>query len=709
MTRIGSLALIAAVLPSTAWPQGGNSTVRGSVRDQAQAAIPVATVTLTNANTNVARATQSNEVGIFVFPGVIPGSYRIVGEFPGMQRFEGKLTVQTAQEMTIDIVLQVAQAATSVEVLDVTPLLQSDSPALSQTLERQRIEQLPVLGRGYQNLLQTVPGLVYSNHGHQTGGRPLAYGLQVGSTQLTMDGNPLTEEHDGWDVARLPDLDAIQELHVEVNNSSAKYARPTTVVMSSRSGTNGFHGALFYNNRNSGYGVARRREDYFQKAPYVNRNEYGLSAGGPLSIPKLYSGRNRTFWFFSWEGTRSKIDSTTQLVVPTEAMKNGDFRGLVDGQGRQYNLFDPFTTNPTTWARQPLAYRGVANTIDPARISPVAKFLFNITKAPTHPQINPLVGPNFIGVSRRPLEQETKSIRIDHRISDKDLIYGRLGLNTHFESLGSNHARWEPIFDDKPIGRYSRWWPNYQVSTTWMHTFSPTTTNEMVATGTRDYKIGGSGYNAGFPVDFAKELGLPNPFGARNWPAISSVGPGDYGAGLESTPFFQVVNYLTFQNNTTKVVRKHELNFGYQYRLDDLPRANFSTAGAFDAGTQATSAYDTASTPSNPLARPFTGFGIANLYLGVLNYGTTFRRPTAFLRRHEHALYVQDNWKVTQRLTLTMGMRHEVRTPLRDRNGLMLSFDYDKRAYVLGSDLNHFIERQAMLPSIVTALQKFGG
>jgi hypothetical protein len=712
MQRGVSLFLLAMLFCATAFGQAGNSTVRGSVRDQADAVVPTATVTLTNVNTNVSRTSQTNEAGIYAFPGVIPGSYRLVGEFAGMQRFEGTLTVQTGQDASVDIVLRVAQAATTVDVKDVTPLLNTDSPALTQTLERQRIEQLPIQGRGYQNLLQTVPGLVYSNHGHQNGGRPLAYGLQVGSTQLTMDGNPLTEEHEGWDVARLPDLDAIQELHVEVNNSSAKYARPTTIVMSSRSGTNQFHGAVFYNNRNSGYGVARRREDFYEKPPYVNRNEYGLAVGGPVSIPKIYSGRNRTFWFFSWEGTRSLINTTTQLTVPTEAMKQGDFRGLVDAQGRQFNLYDPATTNPTTWQRQPLSYRGVPNVIDPARISPVAKFLFDITKPPTHPQVNPLVGPNFIGVASRPLEQDTYSIRIDHRISERDLIYGRIGYNTHFESLGSDHARFEPVFNDKPIGRYSRWWPNHQLSTTWMHTFSPTTTNEMVVTGTRDYKIGGSGYNAGYPVDFAAELGLPNPFGARNWPAIQNFNfgvTGEYSAALNFAPFFQVVNYLTFQDNVTKIVKKHELSFGYQYRLYDMPRANPSTSGPFTADTQATSLYDSASTPQNPIAQPFTGHNLANLYLGVLNYQTTFRRPTSFLRRHEHAFYIQDNWKVAPRLTLQLGMRHEVRTPLQDRNGLMLSFDTDRRAYVLGADLNTFIERQAMLPSIVSAFQNFGG
>src|SRR5438874_9403148 len=127
LRRVQTCALMLSLLVvRAAWPQGGNSTVRGSVRDQAQAVIPNATVTLTNVNTNVARTTQSNEAGIYVFPGVIPGSYRLVGEFSGMQRFEGTLTVQTSQDASIDIALHVAQAVSTVDVHDVTPILQTD-------------------------------------------------------------------------------------------------------------------------------------------------------------------------------------------------------------------------------------------------------------------------------------------------------------------------------------------------------------------------------------------------------------------------------------------------------------------------------------------------------------------------------------------------------------------------------------------------------
>lgn len=249
MKILRSILSISLLAIAPAWPQASTSVVRGSVHDATEAVIPNAAVTLTGTATNVERKTVTNGAGLFVFPGVVPGPYRVVVEVPGMQRFEGALTVQVQVDAEVNATMIVGQATTRVEVQEVTPLVQTNSPSLGQFLERQRIEQLPVNGRGYQNLLVTVPALTWSNQGFGIGALVRGYGLPSGSTTLTFDGAAQNEVWEGWDVARTPDLDTIQEMQIETNNSSAKFTRPTTIVMSSKSGTNQVHGALFYTNR----------------------------------------------------------------------------------------------------------------------------------------------------------------------------------------------------------------------------------------------------------------------------------------------------------------------------------------------------------------------------------------------------------------------------------------------------------------------------
>src|SRR5207302_7183786 len=243
--RIGLCILGVLLILPAAWPQASSSTVRGTVSDQHQAVVPKATVTLTNTATNVARVTSTNESGAYVFPGVFPGPYRISAEFPGMQKFEANLTVQVQQDLGVDMILQVGQTTSRIEVQDVTPMVTTENPTLSHTLERQRIEQLPVNGRNYQAFLATVPGI-------DSTGIPQAYGMRTNTSVTLFDGAPVNEVWEGWDFGRVPGLDALQELHVETNNSSAKFTKPVTVLLSSKSGTNQFHGALFETIRNSG-------------------------------------------------------------------------------------------------------------------------------------------------------------------------------------------------------------------------------------------------------------------------------------------------------------------------------------------------------------------------------------------------------------------------------------------------------------------------
>jgi len=686
--------------PAHIWAQASSATVRGTVYDAASAVIPKANVTLTNTDTNVARATVSNEAGIYVFPGVIPGNYRVEVEMAGMQKFEGALLVRTQQDAVVDAVLQVGQTVSRIEIQDLTPLVRVDAPTLGHSLERKRIEQLPINGRGYQAFLATVPGI-------DSTGIPQAYGMRTNTSTTVFDGAPMNEIWEGWDFGRPPGLDSIQEIQVELNNSSAKFTRPATVILSSRSGTNQFHGAAFETNRNSGYGVARRRQDFFTKPPFLNRHEFGVSLGGPIMIPKLYNGRNRTFFFFGWESARSVSYTTNQYSLPTERMRQGDFRELLDAQGRQINLYDPFTTNPQTFARDPLSYRGVNNVMDPARITKLAKFFFDLTPLPNQPGVNPLLGPNWIGPTLIPNAQNTYNIRIDHRFSDKDLVYGRFtyGQNDHW--LGNTVLLPVTIGNfPKAAAASNRHWPNHSGSLTWVRTISSNTTNELLVTATRDFHRRGSG---DFQTNYAAELGLPNPFNAPNWPAITGNDlPGNWPFGSAGL-FHLITNYGMLQDNATHIRGKHEFQFGFQVRHELIEKSADSLAGGFDSATLATSLYDPTSTPQNPIARPQTGFGLANFALGVMNYSATFRRPWFHFRRQEYSPYFQDNWKVTPRLTLNLGLRWEFRTPIYDRDDTLLTFSLDKRALVVGTDdIDTFVRRRVTLPSILTAMQGFG-
>src|SRR5215831_7572621 len=289
------------LLTFPAWPQASTGTVSGTIKDRTGALIPSASVTLTNTATNVSAKTVANGTGFYVFPGATAGPYTLTAESPGMQKFEGTLTVQSQESTVVDITLNLGSTTAQVAVTEVTPLVQTDNATLGETLERVRLEQLPINGRSLTSLLQTVPG--------QEGTR--AFGLRDFSFEMALDGAALADRY-SWNTvtARQPGLDSVQEFRVENNGSSAKFARPTSIVVTTKSGTNGFHGSLFETNRNSGIGVARKREDTFTKAPYLNRNEFGASAGGPVYIPKLYNGKNKTFWFFAWEPLR-QISATT--------------------------------------------------------------------------------------------------------------------------------------------------------------------------------------------------------------------------------------------------------------------------------------------------------------------------------------------------------------------------------------------------------------
>src|SRR4051794_22449832 len=317
--RRSALLLISVITALTivpcGWAQTTLGAVSGTVRDLTGGVIPNASVTLTNTATNVVASANTNEVGFYIFPAVVPGPYTLSAQSPGMQKFEGAFTLRVADRIVIDPSMSPGATTTAVEVKDITPLVSTDNPTVSGTLERERINQLPINGRSIGNLFSQLAGVEGTRFN----------GIFNDATEFILDGASLATRR--WGGGDYPGLDSVQEFTIVSNAVSAKYSRPSEVVISMKSGTNALHGSAFETNRNNAVGLARSRTDNYTKAPYLNRNEYGVNAGGPLIIPKVYNGRDKTFWWFGYEGRQSVSNSTVSFNVPTQAMANGDFSG----------------------------------------------------------------------------------------------------------------------------------------------------------------------------------------------------------------------------------------------------------------------------------------------------------------------------------------------------------------------------------------------
>jgi len=699
----GLAVLLLALLAAPAWPQSSNGSVRGTVQDPTSAVIPNVSVALTNTATGVALKTVSNEVGIYVFPSVLPGPYKLEAESAGMKKFEATLTVQTQQSATIDITLQPAGTQTVVMVEDATPMLTTDTATLSYTLDRTRLEQMPLNGRSVMGLLWTVPGITQASDGWRI------FGARVGTFDVILDGAALTDQlYGGGSIQRLPSLDSIQEFHVEVNATSARFSRQASVILTTKSGTNSIHGSLFETNRDYGYGVARNRDNFTNTAAKLIRNEFGGTVGGPLWIPKLYNGKNKSFWFFNYEGMKYRSGAFGNYRVPTEAMRAGDFSGLVDTSGTFQTIYDPLTTGPApNYLRQPFNYGGKLNAIDPSRISPFAKYLYTTIPLPNIAGANPLIGNNYSAPAPLIQNQFTWGARFDHRFSDKDLVYGRIT-----KAMSSNYRPAQggvPTLDGFGNSRTDTY-PNESMSLDWTHTISPTWFNEFMFSASRTVTTSFSGDLTRYYTD---ELGLPNPNHQPGYPVVNNIGVGT-GGGNYFQPvnwYMQYYNYFILENNGTKIKGKHELQYGIHLRYDQLTNMpqQQRTAGNLSFVAATTALYDPVnSSVTTRTAMANTGHVAASTYLGHANYEVRVAKGKYYIRQNEDSAYFQDNWRATKRLTLNLGFRWQFSPYPNDKYYIMSSFDPKDMTVVLGNTLDTFYKVAATTPAWINLLTGYG-
>jgi hypothetical protein len=678
-----------------AWAQSSNGSLRGTVQDQTGALVPGVAIQIAEQEMGVRIKTISNEAGLYVFPVLVPGTYQITAEHPGMTPFEGTAVVQAQSSTSIDIVLRPSGTKSVVTVQDVTPLVITDTASQTHTLEHTRIDQLPLNGRSIWNLLQTVPGMT-----NGTDGNLHVYGLRQGTHDVLLDGAALTDYLDGGGaVARMPSLDSIQEFTVDNNASSAKFTRPGTVIYLTKNGTNQIHGSLFETNRNNAYGVARSRNNLTNTAPPLNRNEYGGSVGGPIWVPRIYNGKNRSFFFFAYEGYKLRRSTYNLYRVPTDAMRNGDFSGLVDATNTLSPIYDPWSTGSAAdnWQRTPFIGNHISSTLE----SPLAKTLYSLIPQPNIPNANPLVTPNYSGAAPTSTDQFTWSARLDHRFSTKDQLWTRLT-----NSLSNTY---QPAANGVPMlngfgNSVSTRYPNKSISSTWTHSFSPTFISETLFSATRNL---GSSFSGTPGVDYASQLGLPNLYNQPSYPVINNIGVGTGNSNYVQPINWKMnwYNYFIFEDNLTKVKGRHELQFGAHLRYDQLTTLpqHQQTAGLLTFPAVATGLYNP-SIPNRTAGTPNTGNIAASFYLGLANYQQQVAKGKYYTRGNEDAFYFQDNFKVTSRLTLNLGLRWQFTPYAKPKDDVFTSFDLNTMSIVLGTPLSRLYDLGAATPPLVNAL-----
>lgn len=693
--------------------QSGAGSIQGTVTDSTGAVIPGASIHVVNNATSVAADTKSNDVGFYQVPSLFTGTYTVNFTAPGMKTYKATVELLVDQRAVVNPVMTAGAVTQEVQVsADLVQLTTTENGTIASTLENSRINQLPMNGRNLLTLAgMTTPGLEASGQ--------RANGLMPEALEYVADGASLSNRNFGGVEAgqvQLPDPDAVQEVRLETVNTGAQYTEPGTTVITTKSGTNALHGAFFETARNNAIGVAKSRSNpYNYAAPHLVRNEFGASVGGPIVVPGVYHGKDKSFWFFAYERYSLAQIVDTTISVPSTAMRGGDFSGLVNSSGVLQQLYDPNTTynetsncngsgQPNPYCRLPLTN----NQISLSRRSSLAKTLYDIIPQPTNSD-DPLVQGNFIspGVSYTVIP--TVTFRFDHTFDEKNRAYLRytddLQINNAMRSAGAT-----PITlaaDGLPgsaIGVQAAPTAIFSFALGYTHVFSPTFFSETVLSNqwfNQNITAGGN------PLyDYESALGLPNNFGEKGFPNIST----GLGYANNGTMFnYQEAQIIsTLDENLTKTVGKNQMQFGGRYRHERFGYLPDRLADSESVSGYATALYNTGS-GANYTNVANTGYGEADTFLGAFSsYGVTQEPPYCHYHDMEFDGYFQDNYHMSRKLTVNIGLRYEAHPAAWTKYGLTPGFDFANDAQVLTNPISYYIQNGYTTQAIVTNLENLG-
>ena len=670
-------------------------TVLGRIADPSGSVVVGAAIQVVNIDTNIVSKTNSNELGNYVIPFLIPGNYRVMVEHQGFKKAErGGVRVSTDVKITLDFTLDLGATVESVTVTADAPLLNTASADLGQVVESAYVLMAPVaLNRNALNLAQLAPGVTGSTGTYtsesQTNIRMSGGGAASYGNEFLVDGLPNAVPRAAQAIFFVPSLDATEEVKIYTTLFDAAYGHSNGGVVSitTKSGTNKLHGALYDFRRWKGLNANSWSNNRLglPKTP-VNYQQWGYTVSGPVYLPKLYQGRNRTFFSTSLERDSNKRDMSPQARVPTDLERKGDFSQTLNAIGGVFSLYDPATTTVTGSQAKRLPFPNAQ--IPAARISPIGSAVLALYPSPNLPG-KPQIGQyNWAKGGTYTVAQKQVAVRIDHAVSDNQRLFGRFSQMlrdeapiTFFVGLGGLPGADN---DNMDIGHKTQWSAALDDTMTLSPSFVGSLRYGYSRLLTR-YSRGGLGMDAAqlnLPDAILHNQaanGLPNFNLGEN---MATIGGGSL--SLDTTDMH------AFTGTFTKLRGGHTLKFGADYRLI---RWNEVAPGASAFGDFSFSPVFTRADPFSNASSEVSGSALASLLLAAPASGSIgFKSPTS-LQMHYLAGFVQEDWKLSPRLTLNFGLRYDLETPYTER--------YNRVAYGFDS--------QASLPVKVPGLDLRGG
>ena len=626
-----------------------SSGLTGNITDANGAVIPGAEVTITNVDTKVSTKTVSTSAGAYAVTGLIPGRYRVIVTSPGFEKaIRDQVNVEISVTSTIDVQLQPGTADQTVEVQADLIAINTTSPELGTTIENKVVEGLPTEiggGRGRQidSFIFLAPGTQGSTFSHRING-----GVDF-QTETVFNGIPVPQaETQGYSTNFNPPFEMVNEFRVERAAFSAQFGLAqgsTTYQMAS--GTNAFHGDVFEFNRNNFFDA----KGYFNDTVTVDReNNYGGTAGGPVWIPHLYNGRDRTFFHASIDWTKLLLGNRNFGTVPTAQEKQGNFSDFKDGKGNLIPIFDPLT-----------GQQFAGNIIPTARFSAISSSLLQYIPNPDLPGLinNKLAVPNAY-----PTTDHVWGFTIDHNLTAKQSLHYSMWRNDFFSS-GFDQAPIVPTTNPLESVRY---FPTS--GSVYLLNYVNSLTPKLVVTA----GVGWVGeINNQFPLvphNGANFAGVVENRIGDTFPNINFDGsnnPTSFGTGGGNSQSVNRKLGIDFVNNWLWTRGQHSLNIGGEIRRtyqDDNECQNCS--GQFNFSQRST---------ADPANVGNTGSSFASFLLGRVDNARRIFANELSLRNLDVSPYIQDDWKITPKLTLNLGLRWDIMLPFTEKNNQIVYFN----------------------------------